>query len=243
MIRLSRPNVVFELGLFGARLGWENVMICTFEEVDLPTDLDGMYYVRLGRYPGHEGELSVSKRELAQLKRWTAHLLDVPGNIPRTELFHGYSGKWRVDVRFEKWVNHQVRDGEVADVNDGLLHLLIPESGKEGNGWFSGEVVVDISHGTPPERYCATYRTSDVLHGAACSADGVLRLQSMSNCRFRLREDGERWFQKDISEEQPGSRRYEWELVPVGGEASKLVGTYLCVNDKRSIGRVTMTRL
>jgi hypothetical protein len=242
-LRLSRPNVVFEMGLFGARLGWGNVMICTFDEVHLPTDLDGMFYIRLGKYPGHDGGLSVPTRALESLQRWTNGLLDVPGNVPRTELFHGYSGEWRAEIHFERWVNHEVRDGEVADVQNGSLHLMIPESGAEGQGWFSGEVEVDISHGTPPKHYGASYRASDVIYAANCSQDGVLTMKSISSCRFRLHEDGERWFQKDISQERPGSRRYEWELHPVEGKSAKLVGTYLCEKDTRSIGRVTLTRL
>ena len=128
-----RANVMLEFGLVAGRMGRENIAICQYGDVALPSDLAGMTVI-----PMDSGviadEPSVFRKAAEQkLRLWASRLLATADRIPRTEIFHGYTGRWEVNVQLHTWRDLVVTKPGYVYIK-GKFDLLMPSTGQTGRG-------------------------------------------------------------------------------------------------------------
>jgi predicted nucleotide-binding protein len=60
----ARQNVIFELGFFVGKLGRERVCVLYKENVEIPSDYEGMLYVKMDKSDGWKAKLAREMKEV-----------------------------------------------------------------------------------------------------------------------------------------------------------------------------------
>ena len=148
-------NIVFEYGYLSARLGRRRVSILQIDEVDLPSDLQGVRFIKDNQHRYQKDEafhlLESTKRDLWQ---WLDQLPRLTPGLPPITQVHGYSGTWNVRNRFTRWRHQDVRSGDRVYFN-GKTFLMFQSDGTRGTGVQIGKLHISIG------QYSVTRRGSN----------------------------------------------------------------------------------
>ena len=120
-VEMPRANVMLEFGLVAGRLGRPNIALCRYGRAELPSDLEGLTVVQMAPLASAERE---DCRRIAQhkLHLWSSELVVTAEKIVRTEIVHGYTGRWTFAAHLTKWRGLQVDWPDFAELN-GFLDL------------------------------------------------------------------------------------------------------------------------
>jgi len=209
-------NVIFEFGLFSARLGHENVAVLLFDGVELPTDLAGYTYIKAGKMPKDGESFRLSGTAFDALEHWCERLHDTPNGLPRTSLNHGYSGHWSIEAHHLKWRGIVIEQPSKAGFN-GNMFLHIPFEGKRGAGFLDGIFMAKLKDRSQSTRtpYSAYITVKDPIDEVNCSEDGELSFLSHLTFRcFERPEIGKRseWLNDQIGNETPDAKKYMFKM-------------------------------
>jgi hypothetical protein len=130
-----RANVMLEFGLVAGRLGRRSVALCQYDGAQLPSDLQGMTVIDMNQADA-DGS-GPMKDGATRLKIWGSRLLATANSIPRTEVVHGYTGRWEFDLRLDRWRDLPVVSPSYVEVK-GDFELFLPASGDVGRGLAHG---------------------------------------------------------------------------------------------------------
>jgi len=244
---VPRGNILLELGLVSARLGRSSVALCKYDQVTLPTDLNGFTYVGMGRFnlekSAGDSQLDpqLSEDTLEILSEWILGLHETADGISRTDVVHGYSGRWRVFIRMDRWRNIVISTPSFVGWN-GFADLWIPMDGAQGFGFLHGELNVQLKD---PKRgeFSARFNVTDAITDLKCLSSGSITFVSQTHSRQCMSSEGEPWQVEGIRPELPGPRTFHWQLTPdTASRARRLSGWYCTEGDDRSRGEVIFTR-
>jgi Predicted nucleotide-binding protein containing TIR-like domain len=194
--RFSTPvaNVVLEYGYLSARLGRKRVIICEFDDVDLPSDLKGLTNVRAGKYVTGS-QSSFLEDAKGKLRSWLAHLPPVADEIPPIRQLHGYSGEWKVQANFSLWRGKRVEPGAV--VFNGFTVLCLDAEGKTGVGIQRGILTVNLGDYRPRLGICNHVETASIDEkGKLTLTVKVLYREPLARTKGEPPVLGEDWLKK-----------------------------------------------
>ena len=208
-------NVIFEYGYLSARLARGRVIICRFQNAELPSDAAGVKVLDARKVEGPTG--SIPHTMVLQLRDWLSRLPQLADSTPATVQLHGYSGRWRVRNSFDVW--HSIPLDALDTVYfDGSMMLSIHVSGKSGMGIMYGETYISI--GT----YRATIQVVNEIREAVVTQQGVLKL-TLEVVRRDFRNETGEPPPVPFRQAMQGSE-FNVDLAPVPGEPKLLRGTH-----------------
>jgi Predicted nucleotide-binding protein containing TIR-like domain len=184
-------NVMFEYGYLSARLSRGRVVICQFEDADLPSDLRSVKVIDAGsigyrRLEQREADYEtpdLSVRLDRELKLWLEGLPRLATCIPPMIQLHGYSGIWRIDTQFEVWRGMPVvAPDEVFSF--GFTSLFIPPGGRGGKGTMYGSTHLRWAD------YRSQWDWVNEVREATVNRHGVLTLRVLGVRRQVVEEHG-----------------------------------------------------
>lgn len=214
--------------LLSARFGRQNIALYRFEDVELPTDLSGFTYINAGKLasPAIPKGVALDPKAVATLREWATSLGDTITGIPRTSVVHGYSGKWRVRLSFQRWRGLELKEPSYATVN-GYLTLYIPISGEKGEGIAHGEMSVHLVDqiGTK-EEFLASIRVMDLILDVHCYPDASIRFISETYVRHVMEQAGTPWTSQITAPVFPAANSFNWRLCSTDAQGRVLTGTY-----------------
>jgi hypothetical protein len=111
---------------------------------------------------------------------WASRLVTTAGQIARTEVVHGYTGRWDFALQLSRWRDLVIPPGGYVQVN-GYFDLHMPAIGQAGRG-LGHATILFRSPDTNPDGtgyqhiYQGEYRTAHEITNAVCSRDGSLDL-------------------------------------------------------------------
>jgi len=194
-IRTPRANVMLEFGLVAGRIGRHSIALCLFGGAQLPSDLQGLTVIDMTPpEPAPKPEpvhcSSVSLRPEDRLHLWTSSLLSTTDLIARTDILHGYSGRWEFALQLNHWRGRDLRFPSYAYVN-GTFDLIISANGQAGHGFAQGCVQFKLMLSDGGERtFQGEYRTAHEIASADCSSDGSLHFTSHAFAIGKLNTSG-----------------------------------------------------
>jgi hypothetical protein len=233
--RLPRANVVLEWGFLTGLLGRERVVLCKYEDVTLPSDLDSLSYCSLGSFREFQSTALLEPSVAQRLSKWAERLSTVTGG-PQVIPLHGYSGRWNVRIDYSLWRGIEIVAEDFAYF-EGMLDLVLPRDGQGGSGWNAGALYLSV-------RGCsAEFRLTDLISSVQCHADGSMSLISESYTRqLNGVINGTPPQEEGFDSRLPGPNRYEMKLYPDSG--GRLAGQHdtLRAGNVRSSARVLAER-
>lgn len=191
-VQTPRSNILMEFGLVAGRIGRHCIAMCLFGGVTLPSDLAGLTVVEMGgaQSPQVAGsDLDLSPQE--KLRRWTSTLLPTVEMIARTDILHGYTGRWEFHLQLDRWRAVQIAAPDYAYVK-GMFDLVIPANGQAGTGLTHGRLYFKLANGAGADRipYQGEYRTAHEITGACCGTDGALQFTSQAFAVEKIHSTG-----------------------------------------------------
>lgn len=137
--------------------------------------------------PKEGGDADYEAAELPQDMRreitsWLAGLLRLAAGISPVMQSHGYSGRWRIDNRFDRWRGLPVEHPDSIYFH-GLAVLAIPPDGQGGTGIMYGATYISV------QGYNARLDVVNEIRDATVSQDGGLRLR-IEVIRRHLADEG-----------------------------------------------------
>ncbi len=175
-------NILLEFGLVAGRIGRHNIALCVFGEVTLPSDLTGLTVIQMDQSEGPRVAGSECLEQAKdKLELWASTLLATVDMIPRTDIVHGYTGRWAFELRLDHW-----RSVTIAGPNwvyiKGTFTLVIPANGQAGSGLAHGRLYFKLVDRPDINQnpYQGEYRTAHEITTAACERDGSLCFTSQA---------------------------------------------------------------
>lgn len=207
-----RGNVMLEFGLVAGRMGRENIAICQFGDVVLPSDLNGMTVIPMVPPADADEPLVFKKAAEQKLKVWASRLLVTADRIPRTEIFHGYTGRWEFNIQLHMWRDLVVTKPGYVYVK-GKLDLMMPSAGQTGRGLAHGHLRFLLPDGDSGS-YEGEYLTAHEITGAFCQKDGSLQFSTEAFAVQRVRVVGQPPAQLASMDYSPEPWTASWRLSP-----------------------------
>jgi hypothetical protein len=235
-IRCPRSNVLLEFGLVAGRLGPHCVAVCRYGGAELPSDLTGLTVIEMD-----EGALSKDARK--QLRAWASNLAATVEKVARTDIVHGYTGRWAFKLRLDKWRDLPILSPSYAQI-DGAFDFFIPPSGHIGKGLACGRLFFKV-HGrtlTEEDVYQGEFRTTHEITNAVCYKDGRVEFTSQAFGMQKVNVLGEPPPQLVGMDLAPEPWSSQWILCP-SSEPRTFVGTVTTEGTGLSHGAVTATKL
>jgi hypothetical protein len=116
------------------------------------------------------------QRAEQRLKLWSSRMLATVENISRTDIVHGYTGRWDFSLTLQTWRDLPVVSPGYVLIK-GYVDLLLPGSGQVGRGLAHGRLQFKLPSGASSESlYQGEYRTAHEITNAVCHKDGSLEL-------------------------------------------------------------------
>jgi hypothetical protein len=220
---VPRTNVMIEYGYFSAILGRERIALCKYEDVTLTTDLMGLTYIDMGKFP-EPGDTRILTTDVSdKIRKWAKSLPDVFNGIPNSDVLHGYSGTWEIMMSFEKWRGHIIREPDYAMVTGKMiLHIPMPSFGESVQG--SGSALAQLSASV--NGLSADFLVSDEISYVQVEKDGTLKFKSSTHNRQRVRPHDSPGNIEGFQHEISGPDLFQWALKPVLRQPRRLEGTY-----------------
>ena len=138
-VKSPRANVLLEFGLVAGRMGRHSIALCRYARAELPSDLKGLTVIEMEPADGASDKASFSRRGEKELRIWCSRLIATPDMIARTEILHGYTGRWDFQLNLTKWRDLAIHAPSYAQVN-GYLDLIVSASGQAGAGLAHGRL-------------------------------------------------------------------------------------------------------
>jgi hypothetical protein len=206
-------NVMLEFGLVAGRMGITNVVLCKHPEAQVPSDLGSLTYIELT--PGTDGNAAMlSEAALELLRRWVLGLPETMEGVPATRLVHGYTGRWVIDVQFDRWRKVPIIGNSIAAM-EGKFDLNIPPNGKDGFGLSISEIWVRVQQpDSETVTFEARYRACAKIFDVECLPGGEIRLRSHTFSRQRLMISGAPLPEEGWSDEEAGPWNFNWHISP-----------------------------
>lgn len=208
-------NVIFEYGYLSSRLTRRRVAICRFGEADMPSDLEGVKVIKGNDVDYEAPELPQHmKREMTS---WLDRLPRLAAGFSPIAQSHGYSGRWSIENRFDRWRGLPIEDPDSIYFN-GTAILSIPPNGRGGTGIMYGHTFISV------QDYNARLDVVNEIRDATVDDDGGLRLRIEVIRRHRAEEKGDppsRQFRESMQ-----SQNFEVRLHPVAGVPNELHGQH-----------------
>jgi hypothetical protein len=217
-------NVVLEYGYLAARLGRSRVAICEFDDVAIPSDLQGLTNVRAGKYE-KDRQSFLGEGAQVQLNRWLQSLPHLAEEIPPIRQLHGYSGKWNVKSYFSRWRGRPVNNEKKEEVTfNGTTFLFVDVDGKRVSGMLTGILTARLDGGYREDRKIF----NEIVDGSL-DKNGILTISLKVHHRNLIRpvegmppDDLGEDRLKDLEQEPP----FKIILQPVQGKAKYLRGSH-----------------
>jgi hypothetical protein len=238
-VRSPRANVMLEFGLVAGRMGRENIAICQFGDVALPSDLNGMTVIPMDAPVEAGDDAGFRKSAEQKLRLWASRLLATADRIPRTEVVHGYTGRWELNVQLHMWRDLVVKKPGYVYIK-GKLDLLMPSSGQTGRGLAHGHLRFLLPDGE--SNYEGEYLTAHEITGAFCEKDGSLQFSTEAFAVQRMRATGQPPPQLANMDVSPEPWTARWRLSPCADPLA-LRGEVHTQGDIISKGEVLATKM
>ena len=178
-ISVPRSNVMLEFGLVAGRMCRHSVALCRYGGAVLPSDLEGLTDIAMDPCSVSDDQADAEEfRQDAEekLRHWCKHLLATIETVPRTDIVHGYTGKWDFNLQLRKWRCLEISPPSFVQVH-GSFDLFVAVGGQAGRGCLHGHVFAKfIKDGKAA--YEADYRSAQKITNALCGADGSLELRT-----------------------------------------------------------------
>jgi hypothetical protein len=228
-VRTPRTNIMLEFGLVAGRIGRQNIALCLFGGVELPSDLQGLTVIDM-----------CSGEPECRLRQWTSGLLATTDQIARTDIHHGYSGRWDFSLQLNHWRGRELQLPSYAFVN-GTLDLIIAANGQAGRGFAQGRVFFKLVTGADTQHtFQGDYRTAHEITSADCNSDGSLRFTSQAFAVGKMNTTGAAPAElSGLDLTEPWSA--QWQLHP-SGEPRALEGTVTTGTVIGTTGTVKVTK-
>jgi hypothetical protein len=239
-VNLPRANVMLEFGLVSGRMGRENIALCQYGDVMLPSDLNGMTVILMDPPPNALDPDGFRAAAEQKLKIWASRLLATTVGVPRTEIVHGYTGRWDFHIALHTWRDLVVTKPATVHVR-GKLDLFMPPSGQTGRGLAHGHLRFQFPTGGS-NIYEGEYLTAHEITAAFCEKDGSLQFTTEAFAVQRLRASGEPPPQLASLDHLPEPWTGKWRLSPCHDPLS-LAGDVETQGDTISKGVVSATRM
>jgi len=207
-----RANIMLEFGLVAGRMGRHSIALCQYGQVALPSDLTGLTVIAMDPVPGAQDADGHRKKAEDNLRLWASRLVATTGQVPRTDVVHGYTGRWDFAIQLDRWRDLIVPPGGYVQVN-GYFDLLMPAGGQTGRGLAHGTILFRLPepNGTP---YQGEFRTAHEITNAVCRRDGSLELTFEAFAVQRISTIGSAPAQLEGIEVQREPWSARWELSP-----------------------------
>jgi len=240
-VKTPRANVLLEFGLVAGRLGRHNIALCQYGCAELPSDLRGLTVINMepSKDPSESDKSSQLPQE--QLRIWSSRLATTVDRVPRTEIVHGYSGRWEFEISIDMWRDLVIGTPNFVHVK-GHLDLLLHANGQSGKGLSDGELFFRIFTPGSQAIFQGEYRTVHEISNALCSKDGSLELTTEAFALQKVTSLGEpppQLLGWDFSTD-PWTAK--WNMQPCGVQRS-LQGEFHAAGVITSRGRVKMTKV
>ena len=189
-VATPRANVMLEFGLVAGRLGRHNIAVCRYTNAKMPSDLQGLTVIEMGRQGRREGD-PVSAGNSASgagpstaenaLIAWASQLFLTVDGVARTDIVHGYTGQWNFDLDLSDWRGVTVTAPSYVHGN-GRLQIYIDAGGVLGSGLISGSLTFAFfaageTRSTDPI-YMGEVRICHGVNTLTCDYDGGMRFTS-----------------------------------------------------------------
>jgi len=140
------------------------------------------------------------------------------GQVARTEVVHGYTGRWDFALQLSRWRDLVVPPGGYVQV-DGYFDLHMPAIGQAGRGLAHATILFRLPDTKPDGTghqhiYQGEYRTAHEITNAVCSRDGSLDLTFEAFALQRVTTIGSAPPQLEKLELQREPWSARWRLSP-----------------------------
>ena len=191
-VHTLRSNILMEFGLVAGRIGRHSIAVCLFGGVTLPSDLAGLTVVEMDVASSSQvtgSNLHLSPEE--KLRRWTSTLIPTVEMIARTDILHGYTGRWKFHLQLDRWRKVSITAPDYVYV-EGMFDLVIPANGQAGTGLTHGRLYFKLANGRTADQipYQGEYRTAHEITGASCGTDGSLQFTSQAFAVEKIHSTG-----------------------------------------------------
>ena len=218
-VKTPRANIMLEFGLVAGRLGFPNVALCHYGCVEFPSDLQGLTMIPMDAPLDMGADAAAQFRLMADEKvsKWVSRLIGTAERIARTEIVHGYAGRWRFNVYLSRWRGLDLKSPSFAVVN-GEFDLLVGLNGQYGSGFAHGRLTFKVGDPPPSDRqpYQGEFRVCHEITNVLCSEDGALSLTSTVFALHLMTASSEPPPELAGLKEPPEPWPFDWELRPTG---------------------------
>jgi hypothetical protein len=201
---------MIELGLVAGRMGRARVALCVRGNVILPSDLLAVTRIDMS------GTLLIEDAGMERLTAWAKPIPEILNSVSCTDVMHGYSGRWRVVLNFEKWRTLPVTGRSVAAMNADLL-LQVPACGHAGAGLLVGKLILhweSVDCNRSDEAYTGSFNISASVSDATCDADGGMTFRTQTLIRQLAVQNGVEALNQSLPEEWAAPWLFRWRLQP-----------------------------
>ncbi len=248
-VRTPRANVMLEFGLVAGRFGRHSVAVCQYGGAELPSDLQGLTVIVMDPKDGggdadaaaESARDQIRRHAEQQLSLWTSRLLATTDSIPRTDVVHGYAGRWDFNLSLHTWRDLKIiSPGYVQIV--GYFDVVIPSSGLIGRGLAHGRLHFKVPGGSGADGfYEGEFRTAHDIRSAVCQKDGSLQLTTEAFALQKMNSVGKPPAELADIELLPEPWSAQWKLSPTS-ELRALEGTVRTQGAIVSEGTVKATK-
>jgi len=216
-VMVPRANVTFELGYFAAILGRKRTALCKYQEAILPTDLNGVTYINMGKFSKENPDADISNQALDDILSWARSLNYVADGISAVQLFHGYSGRWHWNSTFEKWSGIEIYQPDFVQ-SRGIWDLFIPREGGFGFGSSQAEIFINI-------KGCySVFKNKERISNIQLQTDGSLQFELEVFDRHLVKQDGDPPQKQGFEEIIQGPPIQIWKFNLEKGSMPSLTG-------------------
>jgi hypothetical protein len=217
-VKVPRANVMLEFGLVAGRLGRHNISVCRYGGAELPSDLKGLTVIRMEPEPDPPmlgaDAAKFKKAAEEELCKWATGLIGTAEECARTEVVHGYTGRWHFEASLEKWRGIQVQEPDYA-VEQGSFDLFVEASGQCGNGFSHARLTFGFEpHQGNSHRCYGEYHVSHEITSVCCKSHGGLSFTSRHFALHKLTASHDLRSELVGLKEPPEPWLYQWELRP-----------------------------
>lgn len=205
-VKMPRGNILLEFGLVAGRMGRHSIALCRFDGVELPSDLRGLTVIEMDRPEGHA-------RAEEELRIWSSRLIATPDTIARTDIVHGYSGRWDFQLTLTRWRDFAIHPPDYAQVN-GYLNLMVAPGGQAGGGMAHGRLFFKLLSQEGAEPWQGEFRTAHEITEAICHKDGGIEFVTQAFALHRMNSIGSPPLQLTGMGVAPEPWSSRWQLQP-----------------------------
>jgi len=247
-VEMPRANVMLEFGLVAGRLGRPNIALCQYGQAELPSDLEGLTVVQMAALASDKRE-DCRNDARHKLQLWSSQLVVTAEKIVRTEIVHGYTGRWTFAAHLTKWRGIQVVWPSFAELN-GIFDLYVRgdhsylRDDQVGRGTAHGRLTFSLldprREGHPP--FQGECRVAHDIANVSCSGEGGLSFTSTPFALHLITSTGEPPSELAGLTGPPEPWSFNWDLQPTG-EDRILAGSFTAeVGGGTTDGTVRITK-